>query len=567
MGNKNIPWITGSLLLFLSVSASAALTNISLGMPFQVNTTTTGYSAYLMNGDHDVGMADNGDFVVGYFRTDGSAGGIWKRAFNADGSAKDAMDVAVNTTITGEQAAVSLGVRKDGSYDLAWHSIGQDVPGIYSVVMRGFGADGSERYGEVSVLPGTQPDVPGGDWWRTPLTTDRTVPEVAVYNNTDPADGALVVSSHYQHNVYPGKTAKDGIVVFSDNPEWDPIAETPAPWIQNLGWNAHYANKAVAVMDNGDGVVLSGDPHHQSNNDLRARYVVFDRSLGSNGQFEPSGKWVQGLPAATLDNAAGKDINSRERWRCAVAMNGTGSGVMVWMALEGDAFTGQTDIVGRRFSLGYVGGTLAVTFDDASEWLVNQVTAGDQFTPRVAMDADGRFMIVWEDDDKNLYGRAFDADGTGPGQFRINPDLAGSLDRYYVPEVAVDKDDEGNMDFVISYVYNPDPAGNAQINNVFAVTGSALVFVPQIVGDLDDDGDVDIFDWAVLQPHFGITSGAIYEQGDLDGDGDIDIFDWAIFQPMYGYGTSSECVPEPATLSLLALLTAVTTLRRRRRQR
>ncbi|NQU75053.1 MAG: hypothetical protein HQ546_01920, partial [Planctomycetes bacterium] len=59
MGNKNIPWITGSLLLVLAVSASAALTNISLGMPFQVNTTTTGYSAYLMNGDHDVGMADN----------------------------------------------------------------------------------------------------------------------------------------------------------------------------------------------------------------------------------------------------------------------------------------------------------------------------------------------------------------------------------------------------------------------------------------------------------------------------------------------------------------------------
>ncbi|NQU76272.1 MAG: hypothetical protein HQ546_08185, partial [Planctomycetes bacterium] len=47
--------------------------------------------------------------------------------------------------------------------------------------------------------------------------------------------------------------------------------------------------------------------------------------------------------------------------------------------------------------------------------------------------------------------------------------------------------------------------------------------VTEIPGDLDGDCDVDIFDWMIFQPNFGITSGATYNDGDLDGDGDIDI--------------------------------------------
>jgi hypothetical protein len=285
--------------------------------------------------------------------------------------------------------------------------------------------------------------------------------------------------------------------------------------------------------------------------------------VGTDGEFDPTGKWEQGLDAATLGNAAGKLPSSPERWRCDVAMNGAGSGVMVWMVLEGSFATAQTDIVARRFTLADVEGVATLTFDDASEWLVNEVTTKDQFQCRVAIDDDGRFMVVWQDDDKNLYGRPFEADGTGLAQFQINPTIVG-LETYYAPQLAVDKDAEGNMDFVISYVYNPDVVLDGQDNHVLAVLGSALSAATQVAGDLDHDGDVDIFDWAIFQPNYGKLSGAVYDEGDLDEDGDVDIFDWAIFQPMYGFGTGGEPVPEPVTLILLAAGSATMILRRRR---
>ncbi|NQU76818.1 MAG: hypothetical protein HQ546_10955, partial [Planctomycetes bacterium] len=99
-----------------------------------------------------------------------------------------------------------------------------------------------------------------------------------------------------------------------------------------------------------------------------------------------------------------------------------------------------------------------------------------------------------------------------------------------------------------SYRYGNIPTG--QISYIGFRVCEAL---EQIMGDLDHDGDVDIFDWAIFQPNYGTMSDMSYDDGDLDGDADVDMFDWALFQPMYGIGTDGEPVPEPLTLSLLAL--------------
>jgi hypothetical protein len=45
---------------------------------------------------------------------------------------------------------------------------------------------------------------------------------------------------------------------------------------------------------------------------------------------------------------------------------------------------------------------------------------------------------------------------------------------------------------------------------------------------------VDLSDLAPLLAHYGIPSGAAYEDGDLDGDRDVDLADLAALLAVYG---------------------------------
>ncbi|MHB1037533.1 MAG: PEP-CTERM sorting domain-containing protein [Pirellulales bacterium] len=74
-------------------------------------------------------------------------------------------------------------------------------------------------------------------------------------------------------------------------------------------------------------------------------------------------------------------------------------------------------------------------------------------------------------------------------------------------------------------------------------------------GDADMNGRVDIFDVAVLQTKYGMTSGATWSDGDFDGNGTVDIFDVAAMQVNYGHGVASSPspVPEPSSLVLAAM--------------
>ena len=57
---------------------------------------------------------------------------------------------------------------------------------------------------------------------------------------------------------------------------------------------------------------------------------------------------------------------------------------------------------------------------------------------------------------------------------------------------------------------------------------------PELTGDLDGDGDVDLQDLAQLLAHYGVASGASYQDGDVDGDGDVDLADLAALLGNYG---------------------------------
>ncbi len=125
------------------------------------------------------------------------------------------------------------------------------------------------------------------------------------------------------------------------------------------------------------------------------------------------------LPAQTPTTVGGElQVNTHttnHQWHAAVAASAMGDFVVTWESINQD---------------GSSGGVFAQRFDSAGspiggELQVNTTTAGSQTDPDVAMDADGGFVVVW--DDGELIGQRFSRLGTKiGGEFPINSTTSGS---------------------------------------------------------------------------------------------------------------------------------------------
>jgi hypothetical protein len=85
-----------------------------------------------------------------------------------------------------------------------------------------------------------------------------------------------------------------------------------------------------------------------------------------------------------------------------------------------------------------------------------------------------------------------------------------------------------------------------------------------IPGDYNLDGAVTDADYTVWADNYG-TSGATIDMGDANGDGAVTDSDYTVWADNYGTAEPSAGVPEPATVSLLAMLGGIGLLRRRAR--
>lgn len=73
-------------------------------------------------------------------------------------------------------------------------------------------------------------------------------------------------------------------------------------------------------------------------------------------------------------------------------------------------------------------------------------------------------------------------------------------------------------------------------------------------GDADGNGVVNAADYIALKMHMDQDAGATLADGDFDGDDDVDWHDLQLLQAHYGdTSAGAGTIPEPATLSLLAL--------------
>jgi hypothetical protein len=121
------------------------------------------------------------------------------------------------------------------------------------------------------------------------------------------------------------------------------------------------------------------------------------------------------------------------------------------------------------------------------------------------------------------------------------------------------------------YDINGDSAVDAQdlISHIATLVERTDGGIGAYRGDFNLDGFVDATDLAVLKANFGSADGLGFASGNCNTDDLIDATDLAILKATFGFsgtpgdGANPPAIPEPTTLSLLAL-GAVAILRRRR---
>ena len=163
--------------------------------------------------------------------------------------------------------------------------------------------------------------------------------------------------------------------------------------------------------------------------DASGRFVVvWESSIQDGSGFGVFARRYDalGIPLGLSEFRVNAQVTSHQR-RPDVAYAADGTFVVVWDSLgqDGDGY----GIFGRRFDAS--GGALG------AEFLVNLVTTGAQTWPAVAINADGSFVVAWTGGGTpRIFARRFDASASPLGpEFQVNSYITGFQAS---PDVAVD---------------------------------------------------------------------------------------------------------------------------------
>lgn len=358
---------------------------------FLVNTATNGSQS-----SPSVGMDIDGDFVVAWqsYGQDGSAYGVYGQRFEK-AAIPQGTEFQINTETNSSQRNPNVVLAEEGDFVVVWQSYNQD--GLsYDIYGQQYNKDGIKMGAEFQV--------------NTATTNNQRFPEVAI-----DADGDFVVvwqsagQDGDSYGIYGQRYNSNG-------------GKTSEEFQINTATSSSQRFPSVAT-------------------DAHGNFVVVWQSLGQDGSVEGVyGQQYRRSPETLLSNSEfivnTETVNSKSS--SAVAMDAAGNHVVVWASNNQDG--DGSGIYGQRYN------SDGVKIGD--EFQVNTTTTDAQRVPSIAIDTDGDFVVVWQSLGQDgsgygVYGQRYNSSGNKVGnEFRINTETA---DDQRKPKVAM----EANGDFVV----------------------------------------------------------------------------------------------------------------------
>lgn len=440
---------------YLTAVAITLIAAIACLAEFQVNTHTDSNQA-----NPAIAADTNGNFVVvwnSYFEWPRS-NEIFGRRFGADASPIGS-EFQINTTTSGNQKESSVATDAVGNFVVVWYGPGVSQEGIFG---RRFDPNGQPLGDEFGVNSHTE--------------SRQRVPKVAMN-----AAGAFAV-------VW----------------ESDKLGTKPYEWAISCQL---YDGNDLAVGQEFEANLLPG-----------CRYP--DVAMDDNGNFAIV--WMQDRSSnsimARLYNADGtartnpfevSTIGFSSLTRPSIAMDWSGGFVVAW---DGDPKLARLDDIHGR----------CYTFDAVAmgeQFVVNTTLAGTQQNPRVAMNSQREFVIVWDSkidldiNERNIFGQRFDSSCTPIGdEFGVN---TYALDDQKYPAVAIRE----NGEFLTVW------QSKGQDGSGYGIFGE----MGQMVGlaDFIGDGFVNFRDYCFLAEEWRKSENTLTT--DLIDDNKIDEQDLAEF--------------------------------------
>jgi len=303
-------------------------------------------------------VSASGDFVVAW-ADDSDGNGYYQiraRGFAADGSER-IPEFTVNVVSDGQQRDPALAMASDGSFVIAWED-DQDRDGQYQIMVRGFYADGSERFGDTSVH-----DEERGERIQPTLGVDAHGGFVVAWQDDSDENGLYQI--HARGFDASGAASFDRITVNSVSSGQQ---EDPALGIASTG------EFAVAWEDDQQ---RDGDYKIMARSFDAAGSAQREWTVASGGQHRAPA--LSMAPAGALALAWQDDVDGNGLYQIKVA---------TWQA-SGDTWQSTST--------------------------VNAQSAGQQTSPAAGLADDGTLVVLWTDDmDDNGYGQIFAAGFDAP---------------------------------------------------------------------------------------------------------------------------------------------------------